>query len=111
MESSAQVQATLQCTTSVASDLETRLGVATVVQEQSRITAEQTQRLSQQAIEETQSLQIAQQKTAAELKDEVMKIGFKIQEQAQRTLLQEQSSERATKIGYRAIVTEGAITN
>ena len=62
-----------------------------MVQEQSRITAEQVQRMSQKAIEETQALQYAQQKTAEELKDEVMKIGFKIQEQAQRTLLQEQS--------------------
>ena len=81
-ESSAQVQATLQRIASVASDLEARLGMASVVQEQSRITAEQAQRMSQKAIEETQSLQLAQQKTATELKDEVMKIGFKIQEQA-----------------------------
>ena len=59
--------------------------------------AEQAQTLSQQAIEETQSLQVAQQKTAAELKDEVMKIGFKIQEQAQRTLLQEQTVKEQQK--------------
>ena len=46
-QSLAQVQATLQRTASVASDLEARLGVASVVQEQSRITAEQAMRLSQ----------------------------------------------------------------
>ena len=96
-ESSAQVQATLQRTASVASDLEARLGVASMVQEQSRVTAEQAQRMSQKAIEETQSLQFAQQKTAAELRDEVMKIGFKIQEQAERTLLQEQTLKEQQK--------------
>ena len=58
-ESSAQVQDTLRQTASVASDLEARLGAASVVQEQSRIIAEQAQRMSQQAIAETQSLQIA----------------------------------------------------
>ena len=58
-ESSAQVQDTLRRTASVASDLEARLGAASVVQEQSRITAEQAQRMSQQAIAETQSLQIS----------------------------------------------------
>ena len=55
-ESSAQVQATLQRTASVASDLEARIGAASMVQEQSRMTAEQAQRMSQQALEETQSL-------------------------------------------------------
>ena len=43
VESSAQVQATLERTASVASDLEARLGAASMVQEQSRITAEQAQ--------------------------------------------------------------------
>ena len=77
----------------MASDLEARLGAASVVQEQPRMTTEQAQRMSQQALEETQSLQVAQQKTATELREEVMKIGFKIQEQAQQTLLQEQMAK------------------
>ena len=55
-ESLAQVQDTLRRKTSVASDLEVGLGAASVVQEQSRIIAEQAQQMSQQAIEETQSL-------------------------------------------------------
>ena len=53
--------------------------------------------MSQQAVEKTQSLQVAQQKTAAKLREEVMKIGFKIQEQAQRTLLREQTVKEQQK--------------
>ena len=74
------------------------------------MTAEQVQRISQRAIEETQALQAVQQKTAVELKDEVMKIGFKIQEQAQRILLQEQVAkerqERATEQLSQKVQTE-----
>ena len=46
-------------------------------------------------------LQVAPQATAMELKDEVAKIGIRIQEQSQRTLLQEQTmkeqQDRTTK--------------
>ena len=91
MESSAQVQETLHRTASVASDLEVRLGATSVAQEQSHITAERAQMFSEKAMRETQMLQIAQQATAAELKDEVAKIGICIQEQSERTLLQEQT--------------------
>ena len=47
--------------------------------------------VSEKAMRETQMLQIAQQATATELKDEVAKIGIRIQEQSKRTLLQEQT--------------------
>ena len=52
-ESSAQVQDIVCRTASVASDLEARLGAASVVQEQSCMTAEQAQRMNQQVIAET----------------------------------------------------------
>ena len=47
--------------------------------------------MSEKAMRETQMLQLTQQATAAELKDEVAKIGMRIQEQSEKTLLQEQT--------------------
>ena len=60
-------------------------------QEQSRVTTERAHMINEKAIRETQMLQIAQQAAAVELKDEVAKIGMRIQEQSERTLLQEQT--------------------
>ena len=63
-EASSQVQETLKRTVSVASELEMRLGAQSVMQEQSCLTAESTQRLGEQAIRETHQLQMTQQTTA-----------------------------------------------
>ena len=86
---------------SVASELEVRIGEQSVAQEQSRETAKRAQKISEQAMKETKELQLTQQTTIAEIKRYVLEIGFKIQEQAERTLLQERTSkeaqERATK--------------
>ena len=75
----------------MASDLEAKLGATSVAQEQSRVTAKRVQILSEKAMRETQMLQLKQQATAAELKDEVAKIGLRIQEQSDKTLFQEQA--------------------
>ena len=80
MESLAQVQEMLCCIASVASDLEAKLGATSAAQEQSRVTAERAQILSEKAMRETQMLQLTQQATPVELKDEVTKIGIRIQE-------------------------------
>ena len=57
--------------------------------------------IRKQAMQETKALQAVHQATAEELKQQVMEIGFKIQEQAQKTLLQEQNvkevQEKATE--------------
>ena len=89
--SSVQVQETLRRTASVASDLEAKLSATSVAQEQSRVTAERAQILSEKAMRETQMLQLTQQATAAELKEEVAMIGIRIQEQSDKTLFQEQA--------------------
>ena len=56
---------------------------------------------SEKAMRELQMLQLTQQTIAAELKEEVAKIGIRIQEQSDRTLLQEQTrkeqQERTTE--------------
>ena len=91
VESSTQVQETLQRTALVASDLKVRLGATSAAQEQSRVTIEGVQIVSEKAMRETQMLQVSQQATIVELKNEVAKIGICIQEQSQRTLLQEQT--------------------
>ena len=69
--SSVQVQETLRRIASVASDLEAKLSATSVAQEQSWVTAERAQILSEKAMRETQMLQLMQQATAAELKEEV----------------------------------------
>ena len=58
----------------MASDLEAKLGATSVAQEQSRVIAERAQIMSEKAMRELQMLQLTQQATAAELKDEVAKI-------------------------------------
>ena len=90
-QTSVQVQETLKRTTSVASALEMRIGKQSVMQEQLRMTAERAQQIGEQALQETRRLQVTQQSAAAELKRSVMEIGLKIQEQADKTLLQEQT--------------------
>ena len=75
----------------MASDLEAKLGATSVAQEQSRVTAERAQMTSEKAMRELQMLQLTQQTTAAELKNEVAKIGLRIQEQSDKTLFQEQT--------------------
>ena len=91
----------LRRTASVASDLEAKLRATYVAQEQSRVIAERVQILSEKAMRETQMLQLTQQATATELKEEVAKIGIRIQEQSDRTFFQEQSrreqQERTTE--------------
>ena len=89
--SSIHVQETLCRTASVVSDLEAKLGTTSVAQEQSRVTTKRAQILRKKAMRKTQMLQLTQQATATELKDEVTKIGVRIQEQSERTLLQEQT--------------------
>ena len=76
--SSVQVQETLRRIASVASDLEAKLGATSVAQEQLRVTAERAQIMSEKAMRELQMLQLTQQATAGELKDEVAKIGLRI---------------------------------
>ena len=46
---------------------------------------------SEKAMRELQMLQLTQQTTAAELKNEVAKIGLRIHEQSDKTLFQEQT--------------------
>ena len=75
----------------MASDLKAKLGATSVAQEQLRIITERVQMVSEKAMRETQMLQIAQQAATVELKDEVTKIRICIQEQSERTLLQEQT--------------------
>ena len=62
----------------MASDLEAKLGATSVAQEQSRVTAERAQMTSKKGMRELQMLQVTQQTTAAELKEEVVKIGRRI---------------------------------
>ena len=50
---------------SVASDLEAKLGTTSAAQEQSCVTAERAQIVSEKVMRETQMLQIAQQATTA----------------------------------------------
>ena len=59
----------------MASDLKAKLGATSVAQEQSRVTTERAQMLSEKTMRETQMLQLTQQATTAELKEEVAKIG------------------------------------
>ena len=75
----------------MASDLKARLGATSVAQEQLHVTAERAQIMSEKAIREVHMLQLTQQTTAVELKNEIAKIGICIQEQSKRTLLQEQT--------------------
>ena len=77
----------------MASELEMRIGEQSAMQEQSRMMAERAQQIGEQALQETRQLQLTQQLAAAELKRSVMKIGLKIQEQADKTLLQEQTAK------------------
>ena len=79
-----------------------------VAQEQSRVTAERAQMTSEKAMRELQMLQLTQQTTAAELKNEVAKIGLRIQEQSDKTLFQEQSEERTTRSNYGTVVSKDA---
>ena len=64
----------------MASDLEAKLGATSAMQEHSRVTSEQAKITSEKAMRELQMLQLTQQATAAELKNEVAKIGLRIQE-------------------------------
>ena len=80
-------------TAPVASELEMRIGEQSALQEQSRMTAERAHQIGEQALQETRRLQMTQQSAAAELKRSVMEIGLKIQEQADNTLLQEQTTK------------------
>ena len=57
------------------------------------MTTERAQQIGEQALQETRQLQVTQQSAAAELKRSVMEIGLKIQEQADKTLLQEQTAK------------------
>ena len=91
MASAVQVQETLRRTAFVVSDLEAKLGATSIAQEQSRVTAEHAQMTSEKAMRELQMLQLTQQTTAAKLKEEVTKIGRRIQEQSDKTLFQEQT--------------------
>ena len=86
---SVQVQETLKRIASVASELEMRIGKQSAMQEQSRMTAERAQQIGEQALQGMRKSQLMQQSAAAELKRSVMEIGLKIQEQADKTLLQE----------------------
>ena len=85
----------------MASDLEAKLGATSVAQEQLRVTAERAQMTSEKAMRELQMLQLTQQATTAELKEEVVKIGCCIQEQSDKTLFQDQTrkeqQERTTE--------------
>ena len=96
-QTSVQVQETLQRTASVASELETRIGEQSVLQEQSRMTAERAQQIGEQALQETRRLQATQQSTADELQRSVRDIGMRIQEQADKTFLQEQAAKAEQK--------------
>ena len=87
------MQETLQRTASVASELEMRIGAQSALQEQSRMTAERAQQIGEQALQETRRLQATQQSTADELQRSVRDIGMRIQEQADKTFLQEQAAK------------------
>ena len=56
-------------------------------------------------MKETKELQLVQQATTAEIKQNIADIGVKTQEQAERTLLQELHIDGGTRTSYRAIVT------
>ena len=75
----------------MASDLKARLGATSTAQEQFRVTTKQAQMFHEKAMREKQMLQVAQQATTVELKDEVAEIKVRIQEQSERRLLQEQT--------------------
>ena len=64
-----------------------------MMQEQLRMIVKSVQQIGKQALQETRQLQLTQQSVAAELKRSVMEIGLKIQEQADKTLLQEQTAK------------------
>ena len=100
-QTSVEVQEMLKRTAFVPSELELRVGEQSVMQEQLRITAKRAQQIGEQALQETRQLQVTQQSAAAELKRSVMEIGLKIQEQADKTLFQEQAvkaeQEKATE--------------
>ena len=96
-QTSVQVQETLQRTASVASELEMRIGEQSVLQEQSRMMAERAQQIGEQALQETRRLQATQQSTADKLQRSVRDIGMRIQEQADKTFLQEQAAKAAKK--------------
>ena len=70
-----------------------RIGEQSTLQEQLRMTAKRVQQIGEQALQETRQLQVTQQSVATELKRSVMEIGLKIQEQAVKTLLQEQTAK------------------
>ena len=57
------------------------------------MTTERAQQIGEQALQETRRLQMMQQSAVAELKRSMMEIGLKIQEQADKTLLQEQTAK------------------
>ena len=57
------------------------------------MTVERTQQLSKQAIKETRQLHLMQQLAVAELQQSMIAIGIKIQEQAEKTLLQERTAK------------------
>ena len=96
-----EVQETLKHIASVASELELHVDNQSAMQEQLRITAKRAQQIGEQALQETRQLQVTQQSAATELKRSVMEIGLKIQEQADKTLFQEQAvkaeQEKATE--------------
>ena len=78
-----------------------RIGEQSAMQEQLKMMAERAQQIGERALQETRQLQLTQQSVAAELKWSVMEIGLKIQEQADKMLLQEQTTkteqEKATE--------------
>ena len=90
-QTSVQVQEAVQRTVSVASELETRIGQQSALQEQSRMTAERAQQIGEQALQETRQLQETQQATANELQQSVQDIGIRIQEQVDKTFMQAQA--------------------
>ena len=57
-QTSVEVQETLKRTASVASELELRVGEQSAMQEQSRMTAKRAQQIGEQALQETQQLQV-----------------------------------------------------
>ena len=85
----------LQRMASVVGELEVRIGEQSVVHQQSWAIAERAQMINEQAMKETKELQLVQQATAAEIKQYVADIGVKIQEQVERTLLQDRTSKEA----------------
>ena len=61
------------------------------------MTAERAQQIGEQALQETRRLQATQQSTADELQRSVRDIGMRIQEQADKTFLQEQAAKAEQK--------------